>query len=88
MEYDHMIETFTANGSNHSLDIGSLPRRARCRLNFADAHISTCAYQKLRLILQRLLPTKCNNALHACLRGLPPQQIDRDVVDSVASRPR
>ena len=35
-----MIETLTANGSNHSLDIGSLPRRARCRQNFADAHIS------------------------------------------------
>jgi len=40
MQYDHVIETLTANGSNHSLDIGSLPRRARCRQNFADAHIS------------------------------------------------
>jgi len=26
--------------SNHSLDIGSLPRRARCRQDFTDAHIS------------------------------------------------
>jgi len=40
MQYDHVIETLTANGSNHSLDTGSLPRRARCRQNFADAHIS------------------------------------------------
>src|SRR5499433_3698775 len=40
MQYDHVIETLTANGSNHSLYIGSLPRRARCRQNFADAHIS------------------------------------------------
>ena len=40
MQYDHMIETLTANGSNHSLDIGSLPRRARCRQDFADAHVS------------------------------------------------
>src|SRR6516164_11155163 len=40
MQHNHMIETLTANGSNHSLDIGSLPRRARCRQNFADAHIS------------------------------------------------
>src|SRR5260370_19464331 len=40
MEHDHMIETFATNGSNHSLYIGSLPRRAPCRQNFADAHIS------------------------------------------------
>ena len=40
MQHDHMIETLTANGSNHSLDIGSLPRRARCRQDFADAHVS------------------------------------------------
>src|SRR6516225_3793083 len=40
MQHDHMIETLTANGSNHSLDIGSLPRRARCRKDFGDAHIS------------------------------------------------
>lgn len=35
-----MIEALAPNGSNHSLHIGSLPRRARCRQNFADAHIS------------------------------------------------
>jgi len=28
------------NGSNHSLYIGSLPRRARCRQNFADTYFS------------------------------------------------
>ncbi len=40
MEHDHMIEALAPNGSYHSLYIGSLPRRARCRQNFADAHVS------------------------------------------------
>src|SRR5208283_1715177 len=40
MEDDHMIETLATNGSNHSLDIGSLPWRARCRQDFANAHVS------------------------------------------------
>src|SRR5207253_5722853 len=35
-----MIEAFAPNGSDHSLHIGSLPRRARCRQDFADAHVS------------------------------------------------
>jgi hypothetical protein len=38
MEHDHMIEALAPNGSNHSLYIGSLPRRARCRQDFANAH--------------------------------------------------
>jgi hypothetical protein len=38
MEHDHMIEAFATNGANHPLDIGSLPRRARCRQDFANAH--------------------------------------------------
>jgi hypothetical protein len=33
-------ETLATNGSNHSLDIGSLPCRARCRQDFANAHVS------------------------------------------------
>src|SRR5580700_4070552 len=40
MKHDHMIEALASNGSNHSLYIGSLPRRARCRQNFANAHVS------------------------------------------------
>jgi hypothetical protein len=40
MEHDHMIETLATNGSNHSLYIGSLPRRTRCGQDFANAHIS------------------------------------------------
>jgi len=40
MEHDHMIEALASNGSKHSLDIGSLPGRARCGQNFADAHVS------------------------------------------------
>jgi len=52
---------------------------------FADA---TCAYQKLRLILQGLPPAECNNVRCLVFPGYPPQKIDRDVVDSAASRPR
>src|SRR5204862_97171 len=40
MEHDHMIEAFATNGADHPLDIGSLPRRARCRQDFANAHVS------------------------------------------------
>src|SRR5499427_5720529 len=40
IEHDHMIEALASNGSNHSLHIGSLPRRARCRQDFANAHVS------------------------------------------------
>ena|SRR6516162_1318020 len=40
MQHDHMIEALTTNGSNHSLDIGPPPRRAGCRQDLADAHIS------------------------------------------------
>jgi hypothetical protein len=40
MEDDHMIEALAANGSNHPFDIGTLPRRARYRQNFADTHVS------------------------------------------------
>ena len=35
-----MIEALASNGSNDSLHIGSLPRRARCRKDFANAHVS------------------------------------------------
>src|SRR5262252_2116200 len=40
IEHDDMVETLAPNGTNHPLDIGSLPRRARCRQNFADAQVS------------------------------------------------
>src|SRR5437660_8406474 len=40
VERDHVIEALAPNGSNHSLYIGSLPWRARCRQNFRDAHVS------------------------------------------------
>jgi len=40
MEHDHMIEALAPNGTNHSLYIGSLPRRARCGQDFANAHVS------------------------------------------------
>src|SRR6267143_542006 len=40
MEHDHMIEALATNGSNNPLYIGSLPRRARRRQNFADTRVS------------------------------------------------
>jgi len=40
MEHDYMIEALASNGSNHSLYVSSLPRRARCRQDFADAQVS------------------------------------------------
>src|SRR6202795_3239579 len=40
MEHDHMIEALAPNGTNHPLHIGSLPRGARRRQHFADAHVS------------------------------------------------
>jgi hypothetical protein len=35
-----MIEALASNGVDHSLYIGTLPRRARCRQNFSDAQVS------------------------------------------------
>jgi len=40
LEHDHVIEALATNGSDHSLYIGSLPRRARGGQNFADADVS------------------------------------------------
>src|SRR6266849_1183651 len=40
MEHDHMIEALTPNRTNHSLHIGSLPRGARRRQHFLNAHVS------------------------------------------------
>jgi hypothetical protein len=50
MERDHVIEALSTNGSHHSLHIGSLPRLARCRQDFADAHVS---HLFLEVIAQR-----------------------------------
>src|ERR1700741_3350677 len=40
MEHDHMIEAFASNRTNHSLYMGSLPRRTWCRQDLANAHVS------------------------------------------------
>ena len=40
LEHHDRVETLAPNGTNHPLDMGSLPRRARCRQNFADAQVS------------------------------------------------
>src|SRR5712691_2709976 len=40
MEHDHMIKALPPNGTNHPLDVGSLPRGARCRQHFVDAHVT------------------------------------------------
>src|SRR5437879_2382517 len=34
-----MIEALTPNGTDYPLHIGSLPRGARCRQHFVDAHV-------------------------------------------------
>jgi hypothetical protein len=40
LEHDHMVQALPPNGTNHPLDVGSLPRRARRGQNFADAQVS------------------------------------------------
>ena len=40
MEHDHMVQALTPNGTNHPLDVGSLPGGARRGQHFADAHVS------------------------------------------------
>src|SRR5215471_5590805 len=40
MKHNHMIEALPPNGTNHSLDVGSLPRGARRGQHFMDAHVS------------------------------------------------
>jgi len=37
-EYDHVIQALAAQGADHPLDIGSLPRRPRRREHLFDAH--------------------------------------------------
>jgi len=39
MEHDHMVQTLSPKGTNHSLYIRPLPRRSRCGQNFLDAHV-------------------------------------------------
>src|SRR5215831_7992417 len=40
VEHDHMIQALPAYGTNHALDVGSLPRRPRSRKHFPDLHAS------------------------------------------------
>src|SRR5262249_39557049 len=40
MKHNHMIEALPPNGTNHSLDVGSLPRGARRGQHFMDTHVS------------------------------------------------
>src|SRR5215469_16625161 len=40
MQHNHMIEALPPNGTNHSLDVGSLPRGARHGQHFMDTHVS------------------------------------------------
>ena len=73
-----MIEALAANGANRPFDIGSLPRRARCRQNFADAHAShmfseviaknsvSVAEQEARELLKGKCSRSCS-AVHAAV---------------------
>src|SRR5215469_16773044 len=40
MEHDYMVQALPPNGTNHSLDVGSLPRGARRGQHFMDTHVS------------------------------------------------
>ena len=40
MEHDHMVQAVPPNGTNHPLDVGPLPRRARRGQHFFYAHVS------------------------------------------------
>src|SRR6516225_1639861 len=40
MKHNHMIEALPPNGTNHSLDVGSLPRGARRGQHFMGTHVS------------------------------------------------
>ena len=40
MENDYMIEALAPNGTNHPLNVSSLPRRARRGQHFLDIHLS------------------------------------------------
>jgi hypothetical protein len=40
MEHDHMVQAFPSNRTNHPLDVGSLPGRARRGQHLANAHVS------------------------------------------------
>src|SRR2546427_2286338 len=40
MQHDHMVQALPPNGTNHPLNVGSLPGRARRRQNFANAQAS------------------------------------------------
>ena len=37
IEDDHVVQTFAANGANHALHVGILPRAERARHDLGDA---------------------------------------------------
>jgi hypothetical protein len=40
MEHNHMVQALPPNGTNHPLNVSSLPGGARCAQHFVDAHAS------------------------------------------------
>jgi hypothetical protein len=40
MEHDHMVQALPPNGTNHPLNVGSLPGGTRCTQHFVNAHAS------------------------------------------------
>ena len=73
-----MIEALTPNGADDPLYVGSLPRRARRRKNFADAHVSHLVAEVLaedriavaQQIARKLAERKCLPQL--LVQSIPP----------------
>src|SRR5215471_2095860 len=63
-EYDHVIQALPANGADHPLDIGSLPRRPGRREHLFDAH-------GLHLLHKILPEDRIAIAKQIARRGLP-----------------
>src|SRR5215469_11834262 len=73
-----MVQALAPYRANHPLDIGSLPRRARCRQNFADAHVAHLVLEVIaensiavtKYVTRELLKGKGLSQLLSCpLRG-------------------
>ena len=74
LEHHDRVETLAPNGSHHPLDIGSLPRRARCRQNFADAQVS---YRFSEIVAEESIAVAQQIARTLVKGKCPPQLLSR-----------
>ena len=49
VDYDHVIETFSTYGANHSFDKWILPWRARCSQDFLNAHTFDASLKRMTI---------------------------------------